>query len=567
MQWLFLLLLLAGAAPAIAADERPPAFAIVSAHPLATEAGMNILAAGGNAFDAAVAVAATLAVVEPFNSGLGGGGFFLVHRAAGAHEVVIDARETAPLAASQDMYLDAQDRLIPRASIDGALAAAIPGIPAALEHLSTHYGRLPLASTLAPAIRLAREGSATGRAYQRLAAARLQALRASPAAAAIFLRNGAVPPPGHPLTQSELAATLERIAAEGARGFYTGDLAARLVEGVRAAGGIWSEADLKGYRVIERAPLVGHYHGVRIVSVPPPSSGGTVLIEALNILEGLNLEAMDLITRKHMLIESMRRAYADRAGYLGDPAFVAAPIKRLTSKSYAATLRDGIDAGRATPSETLAVPPREAAGANTTHFSILDAEGNRVAATLSLNLPFGSGFVPAGTGVLLNDEMDDFVAAPGTPNAYRLVGGRANAIEPGKRPLSSMTPTFLETPDRIGILGTPGGSRIISMVLLAALDFADGHGPESWVAVPRMHHQFLPDTVEFEPGTLSEIEQAGLKRRGHSLTPVDRRYGNMQAILWDRAARRVQAAADPRGEGAAVIVPRDRLESPQSTDH
>jgi len=512
---------------------------------------------GGNAFDAAVAVAAALAVVEPYNSGLGGGGFFLLHRASDRHEVVADARETAPLAATADMYLDARGNVIAAKSIDGPLAAAIPGTPAALEHLATRYGRLPLAVTLAPAIRLAREGFAAGETYQRLAKFRLQALRASPAAAQTFFVNGESPPPGYIVRQPELANTLEQIATHGAKAFYTGAIARALVNGVRAGGGIWNDEDLARYKVVERTPLIGYYHNIRVVSVPPPSSGGTVLVEMLSILEGLNLAAMDVITQKHMLIETMRRAYRDRAEYLGDPAFVDVPVERLTSKSYAATLRNDIHPSRATPSNSLSPTLQKAAGENTTHFSILDSEGNRVAATLSINTSFGSAFMPAGTGVLLNNEMDDFVAAPGKPNAYGLVGGSANAIAPGKRPLSSMTPTFLEAPDRVAILGTPGGSRIISMVLLGALDFAEGRGPESWVTPPRFHHQFLPDVVEFERGALTDIEQAGLKRHGHQLKELERTYGNMHAILWDKKANRVHAASDPRGEGSAVVSGRN----------
>lgn len=515
---------------------------------------MEVLGEGGNAFDAAVAIAATLAVVEPFNSGLGGGGFFLLHRAADGRDVVIDARETAPLAATPDMYLDLQGQPKARASLDGALAAGIPGTPAAFAHLAARYGRLPLSRTLAPAIRHARDGYAVGSHYRLRAESRLDALSASPAAAATFLVAGAAPAVGYVLKQPELAATLERIAAQGARGFYCGDIARRLLDGVRAAGGIWRAEDLEKYRVIEREPIVGEYRGVRIVSVPPPSSGGTVLVETLNILHGFDLRGMDHITRKHAIIESMRRAYADRAAHLGDPAFTAAPLDRLLSSAYAAQWRATIDLNRATPSQGLTAAPAAATGTDTTHFSILDAEGNRVAATLSINLPFGSGFMPPATGVLLNNEMDDFVTAPDRPNAYGLVGGRANAIEPGKRPLSSMTPTFLETEDRVAILGTPGGSRIISMVLLAVLEFTQDRTPEAWLALPRYHHQYLPDVIEFEPGALTDIERAGLKRRGHAVQALERAYGNMQAILWYKAGDRVLAASDPRGEGAARVV-------------
>lgn len=537
-----------------AAAQSPPAAAVASAHPLATEAGAEILQRGGNAFDAAVAVAAALGVVEPHNSGLGGGGFFLLHRAADGRQIVIDARETAPLAAHRDMYLDANGQVVPGKSLDGPLAAAAPGLPAALAHLAAHYGRLPLSATLAPAIRLAREGVPVSELYRQRAQFRLAALRASPDAARIFLLDGEVPSLGHKFVQPELAATLDVIAAEGATAFYQGERAQAMVQAVRAAGGIWSTEDLAAYRVIERTPLSGDYRGIRVVTVPPPSSGGVVLIEALNMLERHDLAALDRITHRHLIVEVLRRAYRDRALYLGDPDFVSVPVGDLIDKSHAARLAASIHMDRATPSATLAAPAPAAKAGHTTHFSILDAEGNRVAATLSLNTPFGCGFVVPGTGVLLNNEMDDFSAKPGAANAYGLVGAGANAIAPGKRPLSSMTPTFLETADRVGILGTPGGPRIISMVLLAVLEFAAGGAPEQCVGAPRYHHQYLPDVLELEPGAFNEIEQAGLKRLGHTLREQDRPWGNMQAIIWDRRDHRVQAASDPRGEGAAVVL-------------
>jgi gamma-glutamyltranspeptidase/glutathione hydrolase len=558
--WLLLtsLVLTPAAAVAQGLESAPRAAAIATADEQATEAAADILRDGGNAFDAAVAASAVLAVVEPFNSGLGGGGFYLLHRARDGRQVVIDARETAPHAASADMYVDARGKVIADKSTDGPLAAAVPGIPAALEHLARDYGSLPLATSLAPAINLARNGFVVGEAYRRMARTRLEALRRSPAAASVYLVNGDVPAAGYVVRQMELAETLERIAQGGAAAFYTGDVARRMVDGVRAAGGIWTDEDLARYRVIERAPLSGQYRGVRVVSVPPPSSGGTVLIETLNILAGMTFDARQPAARKHYIVEAMRRAYRDRAEFLGDPAFVQVPVERLTSAAYADAQRAGIKTGRATPSSALApMEPRSearAAGQNTTHFSILDAAGNRVAATLSINTAFGSAFMPPGTGVVLNNEMDDFVAAPGQPNAYGLVGGAANAIAPGKRPLSSMTPTFLESTDRVGILGTPGGSRIISMVLLGVLEFEAGRAPMSWVSLPRFHHQYLPDRVEAEAGALNDVEKAALQRWGHEVEVVDRPYGNMQAILWDRASGEVKAASDPRGEGTAAVL-------------
>jgi gamma-glutamyltranspeptidase/glutathione hydrolase len=532
--------------------ERHPA-AIASAHPLATQAGMQILAAGGNAFDAAVAVSAMLAVVEPQSSGLGGGGFWLLHRAGDGFETVVDGREAAPGAAHRDMYLDDTGAVVPRLSIDGALAAGIPGEPAALVHIAEHYGRLPLAETLEPAIRLARAGFAVDENYRRLAQLRLAALQDDPAAAAIFLAGDGVPEPGWHIAQPGLADTLQALAQQGHAGFYGGAIGQRLVEGVRAAGGIWTLADLTSYHVVERAPLRARYRDLRITAVPPPSSGGVVLIEMLNILSGFDLQDMAPADRIHVTIEAMRRAYRDRAEFLGDSDFVEVPVGQLTSRVHADQVAVTIHPQRATPSAQLpgfAVPD---GGNDTTHFSVLDAEGNRVAATLSINYPFGAALVPSGTGVLLNNEMDDFSASPGVPNLYGLVGTAANAIEPGKRPLSSMSPTFVESERGVGMLGTPGGSRIITMVLLGVLDIAEGQLPESWVSLPRYHHQYLPDEVQYEPGALSEELQEALRAKGHVLKAGDSGWGNMQAIWYDRHSQQVHAASDPRGSGAADV--------------
>jgi len=544
--------------PAVSpAGDRPPPrpgmAAIASAHPLATAAGREILDAGGNAFDAAVAVSAALAVVEPYSSGIGGGGFWLLHRAADGFETMVDGRERAPLAAHRDLYLDEAGEVVPGLSMDGALAAGIPGEPAALAHVAERYGRLPLAASLAPAIRLAREGFEVDAHYRAMARFRRDVLRRQPEAARLFLADGEVPPPGYRIRQPELAATLERLAAKGREGFYGGELARALVAGVRAAGGIWSLRDLADYRVVERTPVRGRYRGVDIVTAAPPSSGGVVLMEALNILAGYPLARLDEATRTHLIVEAWRRAYRDRALYLGDPDFVDLPLARLLSPDYAAGLRAGIRFDRATPSAALAPVTAGPEGPHTTHFSILDAEGNRVAATLSINYPFGAAFVVPGTGVLLNDEMDDFSAKPGVPNAYGLVGAEANAIAPGKRMLSSMTPTFLDDGRRVAVLGTPGGSRIISMVMLGTLAFVEGGTPADWVARPRFHHQYLPDIVQLEPDALSPEVRTALRARGHLLEQQTRPWGNMQALVWDRGSGRVEAASDPRGVGAAAV--------------
>ena len=530
---------------------KPPGDAIASAHPLATEAGGLILSAGGNAFDAAVAISAALAVVEPTGSGLGGGGFWLLHRARDGLDVLVDGRERAPLAAKADMFLDKSGKYVENSSRDGGLAAAIPGEPAALAHIAERYGKLPLSKSLAPAIRLAREGFPADEKLIRAIQLRREQLAASPEAAAIFLPGGSLPQSGQILRQPELAATLDKLADEGSDGFYKGDVAKALVKGANAAGGIWSSKDLRKYDVVERTPLVLRYRDLRIVTAPLPSSGGIVMGIVLNILQGYE-GSLAAIEKKHVLVESMRRAFHDRAAYLGDPDFVAAPLQ-LLSPAYAKTQRDNISLVRTTPSSRL--PPIAAStigGTNTTHFSVLDSEGNGVSATLSVNLPFGSGVMPAGTGVFLNNEMDDFVAKPGVPNAYGLVGGSANAIAPGKRPLSSMSPTFIETAQRVALVGTPGGSRIISMVLESVLAFGEGAGAERLVRKRRFHHQYQPDEIAYEKDALSADEVKDLRERGHALREVDD-YGNMQVVIWDKARDRLEAASDPRGIGAARV--------------
>ncbi len=535
------------------AADKPSAAAIASAHPLATRAGHEILEAGGNAFDAAVTVSAVLAVVEPYSSGMGGGGFWLLHRAEDGFETMLDGRERAPLAAHRDLYLNEGGEVIPGLSVDGPLAAGIPGQPAALVHLAEKYGRLSLKQTLAPAIQLAQKGFPVDDYYRRMARWRLDALRQSPAAAALFLVDGAVPPVGHNLRQPELAKVLEQMAEQGRDGFYKGRVAQQLVAAVRTNGGIWTLEDLAGYQAVERTPVRGVYHGMAITSAAPPSSGGVVLVSMLNMLARFDLDRYPEVTRKHLLIEVMRRAYRDRAEYLGDPDFVEMPIEQLIHPLYAAGLVRDIALDRATPSRVPLVKELANEGRDTTHFSILDRDGNRVSATLSINYPFGSGFVPAGTGVLLNDEMDDFSARPGVPNVYGLVGGVANAIAPGKRMLSSMTPTFVETKEGVAILGTPGGSRIISMLLHGILALQAGGDPKAWVDMPRFHHQYLPDEVQFEPGALTESEVAALTSLGHQLKPLRSDYGNMQGIYWDKGSNSVSAASDSRGVGSALV--------------
>lgn len=534
-------------------------YAVASAHPLATQAGIDILRQGGNAFDAAVAVTACLAVVEPYASGLGGGGFWLLHTASNGRDIMLDGREVAPLAATRDMYLDDAGRPT-RASVVGPLAAGIPGVPAALVHLSHKYGRLPLDRTLYAAIRHAHEGFEVSTRYQRLATAVFEHLQETAGENSVFLEQGSVPEAGYVLRQPQLARVLERIRDKGADGFYQGEVAALLVQGVQQAGGIWQMQDLAQYRVRERKPVSGTYANMRVTSAALPSSGGIVLMQMLNMLSSLDLSQMEATQRTHALVEVMRRAYVDRARYLGDTDHVEVPVERLLSAQHATLMLADFNPRQASSSSTYLKEQaglqggEPAEGRNTTHFSIIDREGNYAAATLSINYPFGSGFVPPGTGVLLNNEMDDFAIKPGHANLYGLTGSHANAIEAGKRMLSSMSPTFLDDGERVAILGTPGGSRIITMVLLAALEFAHGGDASAMVSRPRFHHQFVPDRIEFENEAFDAATLDALAVLGHTLQATSRSYGDMHAVIWNRKTGRVTAASDPRGLGLAQVV-------------
>lgn len=531
--------------------------AVASAHPLATQAGIDVLNQGGNAFDAAVATAAVLAVVEPYSAGMGGGGFWLLHDAKHNKNIFVDAREKAPLNAHKDMYLDKQGNVIPKLSINGPMAAAIPGQAAAFAHLADKYGQLPLSHTLSAAIKIANEGFATDHHYEKLAGYRKAALNQYPSAADIFLDNGQAPKAGYIIKQPDLANTLQAIADHGFDGFYKGKVATQLVKQVQKDGGIWQLADLEKYQVIEREPIVSSYQNHQIISAPPPSSGGIALGQMLNMLESLqpdiSWEILNQADQIHLLSEVMRRAYFDRAHYLGDPDFVNVPQEKLLSKDYNAVLAQTINMDKATDSKTLGSQVQIFEGFHTTHLSVLDKQGNRVSATLSINLPFGSAYLADGTGVLLNNEMDDFSSKPGTPNAYGLVGNEANAIAPEKRPLSSMTPSFVESDSQVAILGTPGGSRIITMVFLGMLEHLQNHPVEDWVDRKRFHHQYLPDVIQHEPDAFSEDVKQALMAKGHQLKNVGRRYGNMQAILLNKETGNVSAAADKRAVGQAQI--------------
>lgn len=540
---------------------KPPGAAVASAHPLATQAGLEVLRAGGNAFDAAVAISAALTVVEPTGSGIGGGGFWLLHRASDGFETMVDGREVAPIAATAGMYLDRNGQAVDIASRDGALAAGIPGEPAALAYIAKKYGRLPLATSLQPAIRTAREGFALDAKLVR--AIGEEAKRLSPAARAVFLPGGQVPAVGTVLRQPELAATLSRFAAAGPAGFYGGETAKKLLAGVRASGGIWTEEDLRRYEVKEREPIVTHFRDYTITTAPPPSAGGIALAETLQQLEALGWTDTRDAAAKHLVIEALRRAYRDRAAYLGDPDFVDIPLARLSSRTYALGLARSIDPAHATPSASLPqTGPSAVEGGQTSHFSVIDAEGNRVAATMSINLSFGSGYMAPGTGVMLNDEMDDFAASATASNAYGLIGSKANEVAPRKRPLSTMTPTFVTGPNGVLVIGTPGGSRIATMVLLGILGFVDGQPAQAIVAEPRYHHQYLPDVVQFEPGALTDAESAALTAMGHPLMPLKSTYGNLQVVIWNPLTGLLDAAADPRAVGSGAVLRQAPLAAP-----
>ena len=571
---LFALLLLVAfvpAAPAVdavrpSAPAHPPGVAIASAHTLATQAGLDVIAQGGNAFDAAIAVSSTLSVVEPISSGLGGGGFFLLHDGKTGKDVFIDARETAPAAATPDKYLLPNGEFDRDRAENGPWAAGIPGLPAAFVHLAEKYGRLPLKTSLAPAIRTAREGfpvyARMARGYQ----ARREVMERYKGTRAVFLANGQPIKEGDLFRQPDLARTLERLAAEGFDGFYKGETAKRLLAGVKAEGGQWTAKELAGYTVRERAPLTFQYNDWKVTTAPPPSSGGVALTQMLQILDAYDLSKLDEAQRTHLIVESMRRAFRDRTFYLGDPDFVRIPMKTLTSPYYAAGLRATINPQKATPSDQLSGQQTPLEDEETTHFSIIDAEGNRVAGTQTVNLLYGSGLIPPGTGVLLNNEMDDFALKPGTPNAFGVMGYDANAPKPGKRMLSSMTPTFMQSPDKVVVIGTPGGSRIITMVLLGILGYDAGLDAQAVAALPRYHHQWMPDVIDAESGAFSPQVAQALRDMGHTLDlPGDEAeggrgsshvWGNLQTVEWDLRGNVLRGGSDPRNPVGKAVVGR-----------
>jgi len=492
-------------------------------------------------------------VTYPRAGNLGGGGFMLIHLADGDRNIAIDYRETAPTAATRDMFLGSDGKPDPAKSRDSALGIGVPGTVAGLTLALEKYGsgNFTLAQLLQPAIALARDGfTLTDDGADTLPGWHKRLAR-WPTSAKIFSHDdGTSLREGDRLVQTDLAATLDAIAAQGPRGFYDGPVADKLAHGIQAAGGILTLNDLRQYRATERAPVRGTYRGYDIVSMPLPSSGGVVLIETLNMLEGFALRDLKQGSAPslHLLIETMKRAYADRARFLGDPAFVDAPVAKLTSKDYAARQRASIDVDRATPwSDMLPLkPPHE--GDNTTHFSVVDSHGNAVSNTYTLNFSYGVGLVAEGTGVLLNNELDDFTAAPGASNAYGLVGFEANLPGPGKRPLSSMTPTIvLKDGKAVLVTGSPGGSRIISTVLQVIVNVLDyGMNVAAAVDAPRLHHQWLPDEVRVEQGFPQDVLD-DLKAKGHRIvTPMGQTSANSIAIT----ARGLEGGPDPRTRGA-----------------
>lgn len=531
---------------------------VVAAHPVASEAGIKMLEKGSNAVDAAVAAALVAGVVEPYSAGIGGGGFMLVYLAGRHDVVVIDYRETAPRAAYRDMYLDDAGNIIPDASLVGHRAAGTPGTVAGLCLAVEQYGSLPFAVVAQPAIHWAEEGFPAYDAFIEKAKSKRSMLERFDETARLFLSNGGeLFKAGDLVVQKDLARTLRRIAEQGASGFYDGPVARAIAAEMKAHGGLITEQDLAGYAPRMRKPIRGRYRGFEVVTMPPPSSGGTHLVQMLNILEAYDLKTMGYgsVDAIHVMAEAMRRAYADRAEFLGDPAFANVPVKGLTSKEYAAALRATIDPKRAGTSSEIGPgePRRYQESDHTTHISVVDNDGNAVSMTQTINSAFGCGVVVPGTGVLLNNEMDDFSAKPGTPNLYGLVGKEANAVAPGKIPLSSMTPTLVFKGGRLMmVVGSPGGSRIITTVLQVIINVVDhGMGIAQAIASPRIHHQWLPDELQAEPGAFQDAAIQTLEAFGHRVVRKDR-FGNAMGIVIDHETHELSGTADPRGVGAAV---------------
>jgi gamma-glutamyltranspeptidase/glutathione hydrolase len=513
--------------------------------------GIEILDRGGNAVDAAVAVGFALAVTYPRAGNIGGGGFMVIHLGKTGEDAAIDYRETAPATATETMFLDANGEPDPKKSRDSGLSVGVPGTVAglALAHAKYGSGKLSLAELIEPAIELARNGvEIVDDIADTLPLAQPRIARWHSSAPVFLNSDGTVLMPGQDLLQPDLAITLRAIASDGPKGFYEGPVAEKIVAAVRKAGGVMTTEDMKNYRAILREPVRGTYRGYDIVSMPPPSSGGVHLIEMLNILEGYDLAKLPRGESLHVLAEVMKRAYADRATFMGDPDSVKMPVAGLISKKYAAALRTQIG-NRATPAtEVRSGNPGDFEGQNTTHFSVIDSDGNAVSNTYTLNFSYGLGLVAEGTGVLLNNELDDFTSKPGTANAYGLVGYNANLPGPGKRPLSSMTPTIVMKDGKpFLITGSPGGSRIISTVLQIIVNVIDFHLPvDQAVSAPRVHHQWQPDELSAEPGISPEILDGLVKRRHKVVLTPPQTSANSIEITADGYV----GAADRRTRGS-----------------
>jgi gamma-glutamyltranspeptidase / glutathione hydrolase len=528
---------------------------VSSQEALASRIGVEVLERGGNAVDAAVAIGFTLAVTLPRAGNLGGGGFMLVHEAESGETVAIDYREMAPAAAYRDLFLDAAGEVDSEKAWYSRSAAGVPGTVAGLALALERYGTLSLAEALAPAIRLAEEGIVVTSDLSDSLESHRERLLSVPASAAIFFHDdGRAYQPGETLVQADLARSLKEIAKGGPGAFYRGAIAERIAADMAANDGPMTRDDLATYQAVVRAPVHGSYRGYDVYSMPPPSSGGVHLVEILNILEGYPLGELGQNGAEtiHLMAEAMKLAYADRSQHMGDPDFWPVPVAGLTAKAYAEALRATIDPKRARPADEIRPgDPAPYESPETTHFSVMDRWGNAVANTYTLNFGYGSGIVAAGTGILLNDEMDDFSSKPGVPNAYGLIGGAANAIEPGKRPLSSMTPTIVVKDGRAFLAtGSPGGSRIITTTLQIILNVID-HGMNIAAATyaPRVHHQWLPDELQVERG-LSPDTLAALAAMGHNLVEVDA-MGSTQSVLHNDDG--YFGAADPRRPGALAI--------------
>ena len=530
----------------------------VSAHPLASAAGLALLQQGGNAVDAAAATALAISVVEPFSAGIGGGGFLLLRRAETGTVQALDFRERAPRRAARDMYLDKQGKVRQRASLDGHLAAGIPGTVAGLYTVHREYGKLPWAQVVAPAIALAENGFPVSSRFTTAARRRQDAIKKNRAAREVFTGGGILYQPGQLLVQRDLARTLRQIA-ENPQSFYTGDIARAIAADMAKNGGIITLEDLKNYTPIWRNPVCGNFRTYEICAMSPPSSGGVHLLQILNILGDTDLKRLGRQSPDtlHLLAESMRIAYADRAQYLGDPDFVRVPVKALTSSNYGKLRRSQIPMSKARPSGEVKAVDAETLSRfvwespETTHLTVVDKQRNVVSLTFTVNGGFGAGVVAAGTGILLNNEMDDFAAAPGVPNLFGLVGGEANSIAPGKTPLSSMTPVIVTENGKFRLAaGAPGGSTIITTVLQIVLNVLvyDMNVGDA-VSAPRVHHQWQPDRLMVERGGFEAATLSELRRRGHLIVEGDG-WGNANAIVLT-ADGWLEGAADRRGEGEA----------------